>query len=213
MDRRSHWEAIYSSRRPDEVSWFQARAVTSLELILAAAPERDTAVLDVGAGASRLVDDLLGMGYRDLTVLDLSGSAIRTVRDRLGSAASGVAFVEGDVTTMDLSPGSVGLWHDRAVFHFLTDPEDRRRYLRQVRRAVVPGGFALVATFAADGPLRCSGLEVCRYDPEQLHATFGPDFQLVESRREEHHTPSGGVQAFTYCLCRYRPGSARRVTT
>ena len=205
MDMREHWEEVYRTRRVDETSWFQPHARLSVEMILAAVPNRDTPIIDVGGGASMLVDDLLEEGYRDLTVLDLARSALDALRARLGPKAHHVSFVEGDVRSVPLPAASVGLWHDRAVFHFLTDPEDRWRYLKQVRRCVVPGGWLLVATFAEDGPSRCSGLDVVRYGPSRLHAAFGSEFELVESRREDHRTPAGATQPFTYCLCRFDP--------
>ncbi len=202
MDRQTHWRTVYEKRRPDEVSWFQPHASMSMSLIQAALPDLDAPILDVGGGASMLVDDLLAAGYRDVTVLDLAPAVLELVRNRLGAEADRVSFLAGDVTTVSLKPGAYGLWHDRAVFHFLTDAEDRRRYQEQVRRSVASGGLVLVATFAEDGPTRCSGLEVARYSAAELHATFGSDFELVESRREEHTTPSGATQWFTYCLFR-----------
>lgn len=205
MDRQEHWERVYRSRRPDEVSWFQPHATLSVELITSALRDREARILDVGGGASTLVDDLLGEGYRNITVLDLATSALHALRDRLGTAARRVSFVTGDVLSAPLPAASVALWHDRAFFHFLTDPDDRSRYLEQMRRCVVPGGFVLVATFAADGPPRCSGLEVARYSPSRLQSVFGDDFELLESRREEHRTPQGVLQPFTYCLFRFTP--------
>lgn len=209
MDRRQHWEHVYQTRRADEVSWFQPHARLSVELIVSHLADHGASILDVGGGASTLVDDLLGEGYRDITVLDLSQSALEAVRARLGDGADRVSLVAGDVTTADLPAASVALWHDRAVFHFLTDATDRARYVEQVRRCVTPGGLVLVATFAEDGPTRCSGLDVARYSPTQLHAAFGEEFDLLASRREEHHMPSGATQWFTYCLCRYRPAGQR----
>jgi SAM-dependent methyltransferase len=204
MDRRTHWERVYTEKQPDQVSWFQAEAALSLDLIARhAAPE--AAIADIGGGASRLVDGLLARGFRDLRVLDLSATALDAARSRLGAAAAGVRWVVADVLTAEFAPASIDVWHDRAVFHFLTDPADRARYVAQVRRAVRPGGLVLVATFAEDGPLKCSGLEVARYSPDALHAEFGEGFAVVEREREAHHTPSGGVQWFTYCLCRYTP--------
>ena len=205
MDRQRHWEEIYAKRSHHEVSWFQPHAVLSLTLIQDAAPGRDARILDVGGGASMLADDLLEAGYRKVTVLDLSASALEAVRQRLGDAGQAVTLISGDITREALPPASCDVWHDRAVFHFLTDPDDRRRYLDQVRRVVSPGGLVLVATFAEDGPTKCSGLEVARYSAFQLHAAFGDGFRLLESRRERHVTPSGGTQWFTYCLCRYLP--------
>ncbi len=167
------------------------------------APDRGAAILDVGAGASTLVDGLLASGYRAITVLDLSAAALVQARQRLGRGAAGVTWLEADVLTARLPAAAFDVWHDRAVFHFLTWEADRRQYISQVRHAVRPGGFVMVATFAEDGPTRCSGLEVARYSPTTLQGEFGPEFTTVESRRDEHHTPKGAVQAFTYCLCRY----------
>lgn len=206
MDREQHWEKVYRSRRADEVSWFQPHAVESVRLIESALPDRDSPILDVGGGASTLVDDLLKEGYRHVTVLDVSPSALAVVRERLGTEAVGVSLRVGDILSADLPRASVALWHDRAVFHFLTDPADRDRYLDQVRRCLVPGGLVVIATFAQDGPVRCSGLDVVRYSAEDLEAVFGPDFELLEGGRHGHRTPGGTVQAFTCCLFRYSPG-------
>ena len=201
MAQREHWDRIYRSKASSEVSWFQAEATLSLELIRRVAPDVDAAIIDVGGGASTLVDGLLEEGYRDVTVLDLSGAALQVARNRLGPRASSVTWVEGDVLTMSLPP-RFAVWHDRAVFHFLTDPLDRERYVGRAREAVLAGGHVIVASFAPDGPTHCSGLEVVRYSPDAMHAEFGAGFRLVDSVREEHHTPSGATQAFVYCLCR-----------
>jgi len=211
MDRRAHWEGVYRTKGPEQVSWFQAEARLSLELITRHAPP-GAAIADIGGGASRLVDGLLAAGHRTVQVLDLSAAALAAAQARLGPAATPVCWVVADVLTHDFAPASLDVWHDRAVFHFLTDLADRARYVAQVQRAVRPGGLVLVATFAEDGPLKCSGLEVARYSPDALHAQFGADFGVIESHREEHHTPTGAVQRFTYCLCRHEPPSdARRV--
>ena len=202
MDPRAHWESVYAAKSPMAVSWFQPQARLSLELAVAAVPDRASRILDVGGGASRLVDGLLDLGYARVTVLDIAESALQHARDRLGLRAKDVTWMAADVLSAPLEPDSVDLWHDRAVFHFLVDAPDRERYVRQVRHALRPGGIVIVATFADDGPLRCSGLEVARYSPERLHGEFGDGFQLLRSEREEHRTPSGVVQAFTYCLCR-----------
>ena len=206
MDPKSHWEAIYGKKRPEEVSWYQPEATLSLELIRAVA-SLESAIVDVGGGASTLVDGLLRAGYRQLTILDLSVSAQNAAQRRLGASARMVSWREGDVLTTDLGVAPIDVWHDRAVFHFLTDVTDRERYIAQVRRAVRVGGHVLVATFAEDGPSRCSGLEVARYSPQGLHGAFGSDFRLIASRREEHLTPRGTRQAFTYCLCRFEPAA------
>jgi len=203
MDRKDHWNAVYAAKRPDEVSWFQPRAEMSLELIRESSIPPDAWILDVGGGAATLVDDLLVLGYRRVAVLDLSFAALTHVRRRLGSGAGLGAGVVADALDTPFSDGSIGLWHDRAVFHFLGDASDRSRYVREARRVVRPGGWILIATFAGDGPARCSGLPVSRYDPDDLRAEFREGFGLVASRREVHHTPSGAVQPFTYCLFRH----------
>ena len=204
MDPKAHWERIYQEKAPTEVSWYQPHPALSLALIQRAVPDRDAPIIDVGGGASTLADDLLRAGYRDVTVLDLASRALSAARSRIEAAglpADRVRWLEGDVLDTPLPRAHYALWHDRAVFHFLTDATARARYVARVREAVQPGGAVLVATFAADGPLKCSGLEVARYSPEALHAEFGDGFRLVESRREEHETPWGAPQAFTYCLC------------
>lgn len=205
MDPRSHWEHIYRTKGSDQVSWFQPEATLSLELIQLVTPARDTAIIDVGAGASMLVDGLLTAGYSKITVLDLSSAGLAQSRDRVSNRAGSVVWQEADVLTADLATGAFDIWHDRAVFHFLTGATDRARYVAQVRKSVRPGGCVLVATFAEDGPIRCSGLDVVRYSPDALLGEFGSDFRLVTSRREQHTTPGGAPQAFTYCLCCYEP--------
>ena len=202
MDRKSHWEGIYRNKLPTQVSWYQLHARRSLDWIRRVSPPPDGAIIDVGAGAATLIDDLLDTGYHKLTVLDLSAAALAIVRARLGTRANTVRWVEADILNASLPKTGYSVWHDRAVFHFLTAPADRARYVAQVRQTVRPGGFVLVATFADDGPTRCSGLEVTRYSPEALHAEFGAPFQLMASEREEHVTPAGVRQAFIYCLCR-----------
>jgi SAM-dependent methyltransferase len=202
MDLKSHWEGIYCDKLPTQVSWYQPHALRSVDLIRRASPPPNGAIIDVGGGASTLVDDLLDAGYQDLTVLDLSAAALAVARARLGTRANTVRWVESDVLNASLPKTGYSVWHDRAAFHFLTAPADRARYVAQVRQAVRPGGFVLVATFADDGPTRCSGLEVNRYSAEALHAEFGAPFRLLASEREDHVTPGGVRQAFIYCLCR-----------
>lgn len=203
MDLKTHWETIYGTKATTQVSWYQTEASLSLALIGRVAPSRLTRLIDVGGGASTLVDGLISGGYRHVTVLDLSGAALRSAASRLGASAEGVTWREADILETSLPPADFDVWHDRAVFHFLTAADDRRRYVEQVRRSVRPGGHVLVATFADDGPTRCSGLEVARYSGEGLHAQFGAGFDLLEQVREEHVTPSGVRQAFVYCLCRF----------
>jgi SAM-dependent methyltransferase len=196
MTTRQHWERVYESKAPSEVSWFQEHASLSLTMIERTGMPLSAAILDVGAGASTLVDDLLARGRSNVTVLDVSGIALSTARRRLGDRATEVVWLEGDVLEVPL-PG-VDLWHDRAVFHFLTEPADRSAYVARLTGALRPGGRAIIATFAEDGPTRCSGLPVKRYSPDLLAAELGPAFRLVDSEREEHVTPFGTVQAFTY---------------
>lgn len=201
LEAKKHWEHVYESKPSDAVSWYQPHALRSLDLIRRVAPSLGARVLDVGAGASTLVDDLLDAGMTQLSVLDISASALRVARERLGARAGQVRWIEGDITTVPLEPGSVDVWHDRAVFHFLTEPAERAAYVAQVRRAVRPGGHVIVAAFGPDGPLQCSGLPVVRYAPGELHAQFGEAFELVEHQSEDHRTPSGAIQHFVYCLC------------
>ena len=153
----------------------------------------------MGGGASTLVDDLAAEGYTDLTVLDLSSAALAVAKQRLGKYADAVHWMEGDITSVELPAQRFDIWHDRAVFHFLTDPADRRAYVERLMHAVRPGGHVIIATFAEDGPEKCSGLPVMRYQPETLRAELGDAFLLVEHEKAAHHTPLGAVQQFVYC--------------
>jgi SAM-dependent methyltransferase len=204
-DLKGHWEGVYRAKAPTEVSWYQRQARLSLDLIRRVAPDLDAPIVDVGGGASTLVDGLLEVGYQAVTVLDLAPTALVLAQQRLGLAAAGVTWIESDVLTAALPPAGYAVWHDRAVFHFLTDARDRARYIAQTQRAVRPGGYVIVASFGPDGPRRCSGLPVQRYSPEAMHAEFGTDFRLLDSVREDHQTPAGVTQAFVYCLCRSEP--------
>ena len=207
MTTPQHWDKVYTTYAADEVSWFQPHAEQSLALLEHAGATPESRIIDVGGGASTLVDDLVAEGYRHLSVLDLSAAALAVARARLGPAGDGVAWIVGDVTQVELAPASIDIWHDRAVFHFLTDPAQRAAYVAQVRRAVKPGGHVIVATFGPDGPLECSGLPVVRYAPEALHSEFDRfghdrhDFELLEHATEVHQTPSGKLQHFVYCHC------------
>ncbi len=202
MDVKSHWENIYTTRTPESVSWYRAHLETSLALIERAVESRSASIIDIGGGESTLVDDLLLRGYKSLTVLDVSQTAIEVTKKRLGPAADQVRWLAGDVTGIKLEAHAYDLWHDRAVFHFLTTPERRLAYVRQVTRAVKPGGHVIVSTFGPEGPTKCSGLDVMRYDAESLHGEFGGKFRLVESTKELHETPLGTTQQFLYCYCR-----------
>lgn len=202
MDSKQHWEQVYATKASDSVSWFQEHADQSLRLIHNTGLGKDTAIIDVGGGASTLVDDLAAEGFSDLTVFDLSGAALGVAKQRLGKLANAVHWVEGDITCAEFPMHRFDIWHDRAVFHFLTDPTDRQAYVERVMRSVRPGGHVIVATFAEDGPEKCSGLPVMRYQPESLHAEFGEAFLLIAHEKEVHHTPFGTDQQFVYCYCR-----------
>lgn len=195
---REHWERVYASKEATAVSWFQATPVTSLALIRACGAGPSTKIIDVGGGASTLADHLLAEGFNDLTVLDLSAKAIEQLQQRLGPSADRVHWVTADITRWQ-PEATYDLWHDRAVFHFLTDPADRNAYRTALTGALQPGASAIMATFAPDGPERCSGLPVCRYSPEALAAELGPGLTLVESRTDEHRTPTGALQRFVFC--------------
>lgn len=206
MEPKAHWEKVYSTRPSTEVSWFQPHAELSLTLIKASgmADPVTASIIDVGGGASTLVDDLLASGYQHLTVLDLSTSALAAAQMRLGETARRVTWLEANVLDADLPVHRYDVWHDRAVFHFLTTETERQAYVHQVLRAVKPGGLVIVATFAEDGPTQCSGLPVVRYAADNLHAEFGEPFELLGHERETHHTPGGNEQKFVYCFCRKR---------
>jgi 2-polyprenyl-3-methyl-5-hydroxy-6-metoxy-1,4-benzoquinol methylase len=202
MNTEKHWEKIYREKPPDAVSWYRPHLETSLALIEKATPERGVSIIDVGGGESTLVDDLLAAGYQNITVLDISQTAIDVTKRRLGCASDPIHWIAADILTCELASQAYDVWHDRAVFHFLTAMDQRATYVRQVARAVKPGGYVLVGTFGPEGPTKCSGLEVARYDAKSLHAEFGVRFQLLDSIKELHDTPLGTTQQFLYCLCR-----------
>lgn len=202
MDAHSHWQDVYGSKDPDAVSWYRPHLEKSLQLIGDSGVTHDAHIVDVGTGAATLVDDLLALGYSNLTLVDISERALAATAARLGDAAGEINWVVGDITTQLLPEASVDFWHDRAVFHFLTDPLSRTAYVEQVTRATHIGSFVSIATFAPDGPSRCSGLEVQRYAPEDIGALFAERFGLVSSGREVHLTPKGSEQPFSYALLR-----------
>jgi SAM-dependent methyltransferase len=202
VDAKRHWEKVYATNAPDAVSWYRTHLETSLALIERAVDARSASIIDVGGGESTLVDDLLLRGYRNVTVLDVSQIAIDLTKSRLGPAAEQVRWLVADITEIELEPLAYDLWHDRAVFHFLTAPEQRIAYVRQVARSVKPGGHIIVSAFGPEGPTKCSGLEVMRYDAESLHREFGAGFRLGESSTELHRTPFETTQQFLYCYCR-----------
>lgn len=200
-----HWDRTFAGVADDEHSWFQREPTTSRRLLLAADPDRG-AVVDVGAGTSRLAEWLLDTGWSDVTVLDISAEALRDLRARLSDRADDVAFVLADV--LDWQPErTFDVWHDRALFHFLTEDDEQRRYAMTAARAVRPGGALVIGTFAEDGPTRCSSLPTSRYDADGLAAAFAPDFSPAHAEREEHRTPAGGVQPFTWLVLRRERGA------
>jgi SAM-dependent methyltransferase len=222
---REHWQAVHAGKAPTQTSWHRERLDASLRLIAAYAPDRAAPAIDVGGGRSTLVDDLLADGFADVTVLDVSGDALAQARARLlqkGLAASpattardalardAVHFVETDILDAQLPPAHFALWHDRAVFHFLVDASEQAAYVALAARSLRPGGVAIVATFAADGPARCSGLPVARYDADALAARFGDAFACIGTERDLHKTPAGTTQPFTYvALRRLAPNPSR----
>ena len=200
--RQAHWEGVYTMKRENEVSWFQDNPAPSLELIAAVGATPATAIIDIGGGASRLVDGLLAKGFRALAVLDLSGAALKAAKSRLGAQAEKVNWIVADATLWE--PTEVyDIWHDRAAFHFLTEENDRVAYIERMKKALRAGGHAIVATFAPDGPERCSGLCVMRYDAETLGRTLGQEFDLIETRRHSHTTPWGSTQSFQFSVFRF----------
>src|SRR5688572_29222154 len=201
---QEHWNQVYETKPTDGVSWFQAVPVTSLTLLESTGLDAASCVIDVGGGDSRLVDSLLDLGLECITVLDISAAAIARAQDRLGARAARVHWIVADVTAEWAAP-TVDFWHDRAVFHFLVEQADRDRYVARLGQAVKPGGHAAIATFAPDGPTRCSGLPVMRYSSETLVQQLGHCFELVRSFTEPHVTPMGTTQSFLFALIRRMP--------
>jgi SAM-dependent methyltransferase len=197
LDRHTHWEEVYAAKKETEVSWYEPTPRVSLDLIRQSGVPKEAEIIDIGGGASHLVDDLLSDGYRAVTVLDLSEKALAMVRGRLGSRASQVRWIAADVTSWKPSQ-RYDLWHDRAAFHFLTEAEDRRAYVDRLTRAVAPGGQVIIGTFAPDGPDKCSGLPVIRYDADSLQTTLGSRFELEQTLPYDHPTPWGGLQRFQF---------------
>jgi ubiquinone/menaquinone biosynthesis C-methylase UbiE len=189
MNKKTHWEHIHETKAPTQVSWYQEHAQYSLRLIQNTGAQKTDQIIDIGGGASTLVDDLLTAGFQHVSVLDVSGTALQLARQRLGARAAHVNWIEADITQASLTYQTYDVWHDRAVFHFLTQSSDRQHYIEAVQRSVRRGGHVIIATSAPDGPDHCSGLETMRYSPESLHGEFGRGFKLVDSTYETHHTP------------------------
>jgi ubiquinone/menaquinone biosynthesis C-methylase UbiE len=203
MNRREHWNEIYKTKAATDVSWFESAPHISMELINAASPMRGQ-VIDVGGGASRLVDRLVAAGFESVTVLDVSEAALAQAQVRLGLQAAQVRWIVGDLCQIAELP-ACDVWHDRAVFHFLTDPTDRRKYVDLVTRTLRIGGHLIIGTFALNGPLKCSGLEVCRYDAAALSRELGPRFTLVRELSNIHVTPTGKPQPFCFAMFKLMP--------
>ena len=202
IDRHEHWQDVYGSKPPRRLGWYKPRLDTSLEWIEALELPRDAPIIDIGCGASTLVDDLLDAGFTNVTLLDISEHALDVVRERLGESASTIEWIAADITAAELPPGTFHLWHDRAVFHFLTDPRDRGCYRERMEAALKTDGYLLIGLFTPDAPPRCSGLPVQRYALEDLLAELGPGFELLRHRHELHVTPGGVEQAYLYALFR-----------
>src|SRR3989304_6268020 len=202
VDSKSHWENIYKTKASTQVSWYQEHLQTPLRLIERTGVEKTAQIIDVGGGASTLVDDLLERGFKHIKVLDISSAAIDAARKRLGSRREEGTWIEADITKISLPYDYYDLWHDRAVFHFLISAEDRQRYVEAVKHSLKTRGRLIISTFALEGPPKCSGLNVVRYSPKSLYEEFGNEFELIESATEAHLTPSGTNQKFIYCYLR-----------
>ena len=202
MQTSDHWNEVYQNKSHDAVSWYAPHLGESLELIENFCPDKTAAIVDIGGGESTLVDDLLRKGYLDISVLDISQAAIEFTQARLGEKANNVSWHVGDITQYDFGKKQFDIWHDRAVFHFLTTNSARQAYIDLVKRSVKTGGYVLMATFGPQGPVKCSGLDVIRYDEEKLHDEFGRGFELVGSKVTDHHTPMNTDQQFLYCWCK-----------
>ncbi len=202
MESKAHWEKVYNTKAPDAVSWYAPHLETSLNLIHQAATDKNASIIDIGGGEATLVDDLLLGGYKDISVLDISQKAIDVARARLEGEGEKVHWYCADITHATLPQNYFDVWHDRAVFHFLTEDEQRMKYVEQVMRSVKHGGHVIVSTFGPEGPEKCSDLDVVRYDAKNLHGQFGKTFKLLSSSTEVHKTPMGTTQQFLYCFCR-----------
>lgn len=201
-EQKSHWDEVYATKDVDAVSWFETHADDSLRFLKKTVVNLTAAIIDIGGGASNLVDDLLAQGYKNVTVLDIAQQALSAAKTRLGVRADQANWLVADITKVDLAANSVDVWHDRAVFHFLTSATDRKAYINNMFHALKPNGHVIIATFAEDGPLKCSGLEIVRYSANSLQAELGELFELIASEKVLHHTPGGNLQHFNYCYFR-----------
>jgi len=204
MNQKAHWDKVYSTKPAEAASWFAPHLETSLKLIHTASTNKDAAIIDIGGGESTLVDDLFNEGYRNLSVLDISQKAIDIAKSRMGQNASAIQWYCVDIAQASLPEAHFDIWHDRAVFHFLTKQSDRDQYVERVKRSLKHGGYVIMATFGPEGPTQCSDLDVERYDTQELHNQFGDSFELLQSSTEMHQTPMGTTQQFLYCFCRMK---------
>ncbi len=202
MSNKDHWEKVYGSKASEAVSWYAPHLETSLKLIHQASANKNSAIIDIGGGESTLVDDLITEGYQDISVLDISQKAIDVAKERLGKSADMVHWYCADINQATLPQNYFEVWHDRAVFHFLTEEYQRVKYIEQVTQSVRHGGYVIMSTFGPEGPEKCSGLDVVRYDSEKLHGQFGKGFKLIDSSTEIHKTPMNTTQQFLYCFYR-----------
>ncbi len=202
MDKKVHWETVYQTKSDQQVSWYRQHLDNSLQLILNTGVGKEAAIIDVGGGSSTLIDDLLAHGFADVSVLDISAAALEKSKFRLGEKSTQIEWIEADITNISLPENHYDVWHDRAVFHFVTDAADRQKYVQLVMRSLKVGGHLIVASFGENGPLKCSGLDVVRYNPEKMHNEFGKEFKMVKNLSETHETPFGTAQEFIYCYCR-----------
>lgn len=202
MNRKKHWDTVYAGKAPDQLSWYQDTPRISLDLIEQTGIAHDGAIIDVGGGASVLVDHLLALGYTDLTVLDISDRALQVARHRLGDKADQVCWIESDITAF-APQHQYALWHDRAAFHFLTEPADRAKYVAILKSSLATDGFLVIGAFAADGPVRCSGLDVVRYDQQGISEELGACFRLLSETADPHKTPWETEQKFAFFSFQY----------
>lgn len=202
VESKAHWNQVYSTKAINAVSWFQHHANDSIRFLQKTGVDQSASIIDVGGGASTLMDDLLTNGYKNLSVLDISEKALLAAKNRLSARAEQIHWLVADITKIVLPLHSFDVWHDRAVFHFLTSAEDRKAYIQNILHSVKPNGHVIIATFAEDGPMQCSGLKTVRYSASSLHAELGKSFALIANEKVLHHTPNGNVQQFNYCYFR-----------
>lgn len=204
MPNSDHWEKVYKTKNTDEVSWFLPKPTLSLDLIKKLSVNLDDFIIDIGAGASNLVDELITSNFKNVSIMDISQTALEHTKNRLKDKGSKIEFLVGDITKITLPKNKYNIWHDRAVFHFLTQQEQRNDYIAQLKSSLAKNSNIIIATFSKSGPQKCSGLDVIRYDPKSLSEELGSDFELIEYVHESHETPSGNIQDFVYCNFKFK---------